>query len=152
MLASHGEPPERVLDLYAGTGAMGLEALSRGASSAILVESDRAMCGLIGDNAAALGFAANCQVVCAQVLRFLDRTGEQRFGWVFLDPPYALGAKGELDRVLAALSRAGVVAPEGLVAVEHDFHCPPKEIHGTLVLQKTRRYGQTQVSLFEERR
>ncbi len=152
MLDTRGEVPERVLDLYAGTGAMALEAISRGATRAVLVEVDQAMCKVIVHNAEMLGFLSQCQIERAQVLRFLKRPPAATFGWVFVDPPYQLGAEGELSRALVALSEAAIVAPAGLVIVEHNFRSPPSENHGTLTLQTTRRYGQTAVSLLLETR
>ena len=140
ILAARGPTPERVLDLYAGTGAMGLEALSRGAAQAVFVESDGAACALIRENARELGFAGASAVVCSPVLKWRP---EGRFGWIFLDPPYALT---ELDRALDLVS--GFVDDDGVVVAEHDWRRAPGETHGGLALSEVRRYGQTGVSLF----
>jgi 16S rRNA (guanine966-N2)-methyltransferase len=78
-----------VLDLFCGTGALALEAISRGADSAVLV--DRAP-ALAGRNAEALGIANRCEVVRSDAVRYLERTDE-RFGLVFCDPPYKLAAR-----------------------------------------------------------
>jgi 16S rRNA (guanine966-N2)-methyltransferase len=139
MLAARGPTPERVLDLYAGTGAMGLEALSRGASHALFVESDAAACALIRDNARALGFAGASTVVGSPVLKWKP---EGRFGWIFLDPPYALD---ELDRALARV--ADCLDDDGVAVAEHDWRRAPSA-QGGLALIDVRRYGQTGVSLF----
>src|SRR5260370_39251879 len=83
---------ERVLDLYAGTGAFALEALSRGARHATLIEEDCATAELIRDNAARLGLTAT-EGVCAPVGRWLKQGGgARRFGCIFLDPPYGCAA------------------------------------------------------------
>src|SRR5262245_22028818 len=79
-LAARGEPPERALDLYAGTGALGLEALSRGACSAVFVESHAPTCALIRENARDLGLDDRAQVHCARALEFAEREAG-RFGW-----------------------------------------------------------------------
>ena len=80
-----------VLDLFAGTGALALEALSRGAARAVLVDSGREALGLIRENAAALGFAERCEVLPSDALRALEHLGREgrRFALVFADPPYA---------------------------------------------------------------
>jgi 16S rRNA (guanine(966)-N(2))-methyltransferase RsmD len=139
MLLSRSDVPARVLDLYAGTGAMGLEALSRGAGQAVFVESDPGACVLIRENAAALGFASAAQVVEKKVLSYEP---EGRFGWIFLDPPYA---SHELEK---ALRRAAAHLDDGGVAVaEHDWRKAPEAQPG-LALEGQRRYGQTGVSIF----
>ncbi|MFT3662806.1 MAG: 16S rRNA (guanine(966)-N(2))-methyltransferase RsmD [Gordonia sp. (in: high G+C Gram-positive bacteria)] len=89
----------RVLDLYAGTGALALELLSRGASSAVLVEADRRAAAVTRENIAVCGAQGRARVVNRTVASFLDAPGE-RFDLVFLDPPYAMSA----DEVAAALA------------------------------------------------
>jgi 16S rRNA (guanine966-N2)-methyltransferase len=135
----------RVLDLFAGTGALGLEAVSRGAALAVLVDrgADAARC--LVDNAAALGLAGVARVLradAAQALGRLAAAGE-RFDLVFADPPYAAA---ESARVLAALSP--VLAPGARVVVEHDRRAPPAERYGALALVDRRRYGDTEVSFY----
>jgi 16S rRNA (guanine966-N2)-methyltransferase len=103
-----------VLDLFAGSGAVGLEALSRGAARAVLVERDPVALRTLRDNARALGFAG-AQVVGAPVARFLAGTAVAA-DVVFLDPPYGL-PDPELAGVVAALER-GWLAAGGVVAVE----------------------------------
>ncbi len=140
MLEARGTIPERVLDLYAGTGAMGLEALSRGAAHATFVESDADACALIADNARALGFIKSCTIVEEKVLRF---SPQGRFGWIFLDPPYAAD---ELDRALIRIGAA--LDDDGTAVAEHDWRRAPAEQHGGLARAEVRRYGQTAVSLY----
>jgi 16S rRNA (guanine966-N2)-methyltransferase len=107
----------RVLDLFAGTGALGIEALSRGATAATFVEADAAAVGAIKANLAATGLAG-ATVVQADVIRFLDdpgRSGGASFDLAFVDPPYAFDAwPGILDRLpadLAALEARRPVEP-----------------------------------------
>ena len=107
----------RVLDLYAGSGAVGLEALSRGAEHALLVESDGRVARVIRDNARALGLAG-AEVVTDRVQRLV--TGPPPgppYDVVFADPPYALAA-ADLDAVLAGLARHGWLAQDAVVVVE----------------------------------
>jgi len=101
----------RVLDLYAGSGALGLEALSRGAGSATLVESDAEAVAVLRANAEHLGFPA-AYVLAQPVERFLAVDAEPRYDLVMLDPPYEL----ELEPVLGQLHPW--LAPEAVVVVE----------------------------------
>jgi 16S rRNA (guanine966-N2)-methyltransferase len=104
----------RCLDLFAGSGALGLEALSRGAAEAVLVERDRRVFAALRANIASLD-ATDARAVPADVLRFLE-TSAQGFDIVFLDPPY----DGELlAPSLAALERGGWLAANALVYVEY---------------------------------
>jgi 16S rRNA (guanine966-N2)-methyltransferase len=149
MLVARGPVPERVLDVYAGTGALGLEALSRGAREAVFVEQHAPTCALIRDNARDLGLDGAARVVCARTLDFLKRE-RGLFGWIFLDPPYD---SGELDEAIALA--APLVDEPGALIAEHDWHEAPREpVAGSdepmpeLSLCHRRRYGQTAVSLY----
>ena len=136
----------RVLDLYAGSGALGLEALSRGAGAAQLVDADRDACDLIRANAGALGLRA--EVTCSPVVRWLAKEAGGIFGWIFLDPPYASHETGELDKALDLVAKKGLVDASGLVVAEHDWRNAPEDRYGPLALFDRRRYGQTAVSFY----
>ncbi len=147
-----GSPPPgaRVLDLYAGAGALGLESLSRGAASAVLIDEARAAAECIAGNAAALGMSERTRVVRAPVRSALARlaaAGEAPFHWIFLDPPYA---SDEAALALAALggAQAALVAPGATVIVEHDRRRPPADRYGRLTREDRRRYGDTEVSFY----
>jgi 16S rRNA (guanine(966)-N(2))-methyltransferase RsmD len=103
-----------VLDLYAGSGALGLEALSRGAASVIFVESDQRAVGVIGQNVAALG-VAGAAVRRGTVAAVLATSAEQPVDLVLADPPYEVDA-GDVEAVLAALTDNGWTT-SGTVAV-----------------------------------
>ena len=110
----------RVLDGYAGTGAVGIEALSRGARSVTFVDSDRRAQALIAQNLAHCGLDDGYAIIRASVERAFDARGARHTGGefdiVFLDPPYAL----EDDRIAAVLAQAGaILADEGIVVLEH---------------------------------
>ncbi len=135
---------ERVLDLYAGSGALGLEALSRGAATAVLVERDREAAKICTENAATLGYGGRAEVVRAEVPAALGRIAGP-FDLVFVDPPYALGP-GEALQLLAA---RGLVAPGGLVVAEHGKREETAAAYGDLVRMDLRRFGDTAVSFFE---
>jgi len=105
----------RVLDLYAGSGALGFEALSRGAASVVFVESDKDSCKQIQDTAKLFGAERQTKVVQAKVLDSLKRMGEAAFDLVFADPPYADHPGEEL---VTALGISGMVAPGTSIVIE----------------------------------
>ena len=135
-----------VLDLFAGSGAMGLEALSRGAASAVFVESDRAAAETIVRNVEKLGLEG-ARVYREDAARRLasDAAAGRRYDLVLVDPPYRV-----LSRFLPMLAAnlPSVVAADGLVVVESDAKEEPEL---PLPLRTARRYGSTRVTLFEGR-
>jgi 16S rRNA (guanine(966)-N(2))-methyltransferase RsmD len=131
-----------VLDLYAGTGALALEALSRGCARATCVEADRATAELARANAEACGFADRVEVVRGRVAEVLPRLAASRFALAFVDPPYEEGP----EAALALLGR--VLAPGARVVAEHDARRPPAERFGALALSDRRRYGGTGISIY----
>lgn len=142
-----GPPPAdtHVLDLFAGSGALGLEALSRGAATATFVERGRPALAALRDNIDALAVGERARVVALEVTRFLAAPGPgPAWRWVFLDPPYAAGV---FEQVLAALPRARLTA-DVVVVVEHAHRAPPPDRVGFLLRTELRRYGDTELSLY----
>jgi 16S rRNA (guanine966-N2)-methyltransferase len=137
-----------VLDLYAGSGALALEALSRGARSAVLVESAPAAAQVIEENLAALGYAARATLLRDDVQRTLAALAArgQRFDLIFSDPPYALRAA---QATLEAIARHGLLAPGGRVVLERSRKEPSPAPPGGLALVDERSYGETALSIFE---
>jgi len=136
-----------VLDLFAGSGALGLEALSRGAASATLVDEARTAQQTIASNADQLGLAGQCTLLRLEVgaaLALLEREG-RRFDLVLADPPYA----DDPDVLLEEISRRGLLADGGLLLLEHSRRTTPAERCGELALVLRRRYGDTQLSLYQ---
>lgn len=130
-----------VLDLFAGSGAMGLEALSRGAEAATFVESDRAACRLIRQNLEKLRLVG-ARVVCADAV-WTVRQDQRRYDLVLVDPPYEQW--GDFEAALAAhLPR--VLAPDGLLVVETSSRVAPQL---PLASRTSRRYGSARLTLFE---
>ncbi len=107
----------RVLDLFAGSGALGLEALSRGAAHATLVDSARDAVRLCRENVGKTGLPAD--VVSSDVTRYVTRPGDSRFDVVFADPPYDLPAK-VLESVLINLATNGWLASDATLILERD--------------------------------
>ena len=136
----------RVLDLYAGSGAVGLEALSRGAEHVLLVESGPRAGRVIRDNIEAIGLAG-AEVVTGRVERVLARgpalSGDNRgrYDIVFADPPYALVAD-EVSGMLVALADRGWLAPEALVIVERPTRSGPVNWPAGFAADRARRYGE----------
>ena len=133
----------RVLDLFAGTGAYGLEALSRGAASAIWVENGRQVLPVLRRNVASLtGSEAGVEAV--DVGRFLKRAGAARsFDLVFADPPYAEAA-GWFRIILSAVAGRSILAPGAWLILEHAAREPLAPAAGWSCL-KRRVYGETQI-------
>ena len=161
------EPPGvRFLDLYAGSGANGLEALSRGAADAVFVEQARPALDALRKNIAVLGLAGRAQVEALAVQRWLTRAAQavpgeaaRPFDIIFLDPPYANAA--EYTAVLQRLGgdAAGLIAPEGIVIAEHRRARSPAgrsaaagsalaERYGTLSRTRTLEQGDAALGFF----
>jgi 16S rRNA (guanine966-N2)-methyltransferase len=138
---------QKVLDLYAGTGALGLESVSRGAPRAVLVDSDREALALCRANTDTLGFGAQVEILAQPVERALQTLGRRgdRFELIFADPPYAARV---VETVLEGIARNGVLAPGGTVVIEHDKREAAPESHEGFERVDQRRFGDTLVSLF----
>lgn len=133
----------RFLDLYAGSGAVGLEALSRGASSALLVERDRRAVRVIRANAAALRLAG-ASVLPGRVERLTGAPPAETAGFdvAYLDPPYT-ASTDEVVGVLSALRRHGWLAADAVVVVERSVRSPALHWPEGFVAGRCRRYGET---------
>jgi 16S rRNA (guanine966-N2)-methyltransferase len=129
-----------VLDLYAGSGSVGLEALSRGAAAAILVESDRGVCQVLRSNVAALGLAG-ARVICARVADALAASAGTPCDVLFADPPYALAAV-ELAEVLVTAAEGRWLAPDAVVVVERAGRDPAFAWPTGFAGLRERRYGE----------
>jgi 16S rRNA (guanine966-N2)-methyltransferase len=140
---------ERVLDLYAGSGALGLEALSRGAERLVLVESSKAAQQAIRNNLRALGVEVRATLLPLRAevsLKALARLGP--FSLVFADPPWA-EAQAALA-VLEKLAASSLLAPAARLVLEHAARTPPVPKQGArLRAVDTRRWGDTAVTIFE---
>jgi 16S rRNA (guanine966-N2)-methyltransferase len=151
----------RVLDLFAGTGALGIEALSRGAAHAVLVERSARCVPVIKENLAYTRLADRARLVRGDVypeVRKLDAAGEQ-FDLVFADPPYeARGrerrAEGDppyiapAGKALQLLAETGILSKNAVVVIEHASRLALPAEAGVLKLATTRRYGSTSISIY----
>jgi 16S rRNA (guanine966-N2)-methyltransferase len=132
----------RVLDLYAGSGAVGLEALSRGARHVLFVEADARAARVIRDNIEAVGLPGG-ELVTDRVGRLLPRgPGAARYDLVIADPPYHV-AETEVTAMLAGLASGGWLAPGAVVAVERATRSGPVGWPPGIRPDRSRRYGDT---------
>lgn len=136
-----------VLDLFAGSGALGLEALSRGAASVVFVERSRRTASILRRNIAQCGFDPSAVVIerdALAALKQLQRSGAT-FDLIFLDPPY----KGPLlSRALRDIDQLALARPAGLVVAEHLADGPP-DVPAGLVIASKKRYGKTILSFVQ---
>jgi len=138
----------RVLDLFAGTGAVGIEALSRGAARLVAVERDHAALQALRANLAALGSSrAAARVMAGDVLRLLPEIGAQEgpFDFVFIDPPYATTLA---TRTLEALGPARVCREGTEVVVQHSTRTDLPVVPGLVAHRRPRRFGDTALTFF----
>jgi 16S rRNA (guanine(966)-N(2))-methyltransferase RsmD len=131
----------RVLDLYAGSGALGIEALSRGAARAVFVERAASPLETLRRNLVQLGLRDRSSVLRSDVqgaIRRLGRCGE-RYELILMDPPYA---SEEAEKAMAAVVEAGILSADGSLVLEASRRHPPGEVAGLERLD-ARRYGDT---------
>jgi 16S rRNA (guanine(966)-N(2))-methyltransferase RsmD len=137
------------VDLYAGTGTVGLEALSRGAGKAIFVEPDELRFRTIRKNADKFGFREKALVVKGRAYEFLKKSSaeEEGFDIFFLDPPYH---SEEISKVLPLIGEKGLLSESGIVIVEHFFKKEIPETAGKLKIDRRYRYGDTMLTLYKK--
>jgi 16S rRNA (guanine(966)-N(2))-methyltransferase RsmD len=138
----------RFLDAYAGTGAVGIEALSRGASDVVFVEQHRPAAELIRQNLARLKIDSGYWVQTSSVVSGLDKFSErgERFDFVFVDPPY--DAIREYHQTLRELGRGRLLTPSTLVVAEHSRHVILEDEYVSLRRSRTIRHGDAQLSFY----
>ncbi|MBI4796128.1 MAG: 16S rRNA (guanine(966)-N(2))-methyltransferase RsmD [Deltaproteobacteria bacterium] len=138
----------RVLDLFAGTGALGIEALSRGAKDAVFVEDHPESLKVLRRNLESLDLGDRSRVLPVSVHTALKKLAVQceKFNLAFLDPPYG-GEKAVT--ALAALAAAAIISPGAWVVAEHSRRDTLPEAAGNLERRELRRYGDTQVDFYQ---
>lgn len=137
----------RVLDLFAGSGALGIEALSRGAESLVSVERSRSARAVLQANLEALELTDCARLMAGDAITAVGRLARagERFHLVLLDPPYAADAAGP---VLEAIVKVELLAPHGVVVLERSRSHPLPDVTG-LVPVDERRYGDTMITQFQ---
>lgn len=138
-----------ILDLYAGTGAIGIEALSRGADSAVFVEKDPRVVKIIRENLALTGLTGQAEIICQDVDLAVSVLASQNrtFDMIFLDPPYL---RNMLQNSIEKLDQYGIITPGGLVIAESSKLDLLLDRYGSLLLLRRQRYGDTILSFYQE--
>jgi 16S rRNA (guanine966-N2)-methyltransferase len=146
MVKSAGDSWSRVLDLYAGTGALGIEALSQGGQWADFVEQNPRCCAIIGENLDRAGFRQKTRVYCCNVNVALSRLNEE-YDLILLDPPYS---NSSLPKFLERLLDSRSVGIDSTVVVQHSCRLPLASNYGEFGVVKERRYGDTCISIYRK--
>ncbi len=141
---------QSVLDLFSGSGAMGMEALSNGACRAVFVEKDRALCRVIEKNLGTLGLTSG-SVICREVIAAVEALSArgERFGIVIMDPPYQTGLGLE---TLAAVERSNLIDRDSLIVLECSQRETLPEKMGSLRAIKVKKYGDTKIAIYAKAR
>jgi 16S rRNA (guanine966-N2)-methyltransferase len=135
-----------VLDLFAGSGALGIEALSRGAGWVDFVESERKCCAIIKENLAATKLTSQARIFCCRVekaLGFLDK----EYNIILMDPPYANPSTGD---IITQLSTSRLVGAKTTLVVTHSSRLPLNQSYGTFNLVKETRHGDSSIAIFQK--
>ncbi len=134
----------RILDLFAGTGQLGIEALSRGAASAVFVEQRRDAVSLIQDNLKLTGLEKNARVTCGETGAFLS-SAREKFDIIFMDPPYPANL---WKNTLFAISQFDILSNHGIIVCESPASLDMPAMEPPYFLRKTYRYGNTKITTF----
>lgn len=141
----------RVLDLFSGSGALGLEAISRGAASVTFVEKDPFALQALKENIAMLDVKKQCQVVAGDVFKWIRQQRNPAFDLILADPPYAIAEGRSQSSLATALAdvideNMQLLRPEGLLFIEAGENLPEEhQNYNTLVFKKERRYGRSRI-------
>ncbi len=139
----------RVLDLFAGSGSLGLEALSRGASRVVFVDRGSEPGRVIRDNLERLGMADRGLVVRAEALDYLRkaRFPERPFHLIFIDPPFKIDVKYRQE-MLKMLAQGGFLLPSAMVVMEAPLRSPPPDPPAGICFRERRKYGESAVDIY----
>lgn len=138
----------RVLDLFGGTGQMGIEALSRGAASCVFVDLRKEAVSVIRENLTLTGFSDRAQVIQGDALAYLSRCRET-FDVVFLDPPYDSGL---LEKTMELVTTIDIVSENGIIVCENGSSAGWPTVLQPYKLQKEYRYGRIKTALYRRQR
>ncbi len=143
-LISNYVPDSRVLDLFAGSGSLGFEALSRGAKFAVFVDKDKSAVDVVKKNASLLNFSEDIKILNMSYEDFF-RSSDECFDLIFLDPPYN---KGFIEPVLADIVTNNRLADGGIILLESDDTDMHSDFDGLTVL-KQRKYGRSYITVYQ---
>jgi 16S rRNA (guanine966-N2)-methyltransferase len=134
------------VDLYAGTGTVGIEALSRGAERAVFVEKDSLRAKALHEIVRELGFERQAEVIRSTACDFIRHATEQA-DMCFVDPPYK---SNEIDIILPLIGEKGFLSKQGIVIVEHFFKRKVPDKAGTVIMSRSYRYGDTMLTIYRK--
>lgn len=139
----------RVLDLFAGSGSLGLEALSRGAARAVFVDYAKEPTRIIQENLDMLGMSEKGKVIKAEVLDYLRkaRSSELPYDLIFIDPPYRIDLKYRQE-MLKRIAAGGFIAPSAVVIIEAPLRSEPPQSSAGMIFSERRKYGETVVDIY----
>lgn len=137
----------RVLDLFGGSGALSIEALSRGAETAQIVDADKKSVEVIKKNTELTGFEKEAKITLTGAEKFLAYSADQ-YDIIFLDPPYN---KGFIKPIIQTISEKGLLSEDGIVVLESDYCDDHGEFEGLDIL-KQRKYGRTYITVYKRRK
>jgi 16S rRNA (guanine(966)-N(2))-methyltransferase RsmD len=138
-------PDAVCLDMFAGSGALSFEALSRGAQRAVCIDSDKRSVDIIKKNADALKFSGSCSIINMSCFDYIKKT-EEKFDIIFLDPPYN---KNLIEPVLAGITENDILSEDGIIVLESDN----TDFHGDfdgLSVYRQRKYGRTYITVYKK--
>lgn len=135
----------RVIDFYAGTGALGIEALSRGAEWADFVEKDSRICSVIKENLKHTRFTDQTHIYCCSVKKAISFINKQ-YKLIFMDPPYA---ESDIPYILEKLTSSPIVGDDSTIVIEHTNRHHLDSSYGHLHLKKNLKHGDTRVSIYQ---
>ena len=146
MLASTDADWSRVLDLFSGSGSLGIEALSRGAGFVDFVDQDRRCCAIIGENLEKARLTDRARIHCQDASRAI--TGlDKEYGIVLMDPPYADRAIGE---VIARLAGSKLISEQTIVVINHSSRFKLEPSYGALMLKRELRHGDSVIAVYRK--
>ncbi len=146
-LTSHYTLSGRILDLYAGTGSLGIECLSRGATGADFVEQNAHVCHIIRENLTHTGFRNQGHVHCMPVARYLQHyASTARYDFIFMDPPYADPA---IEQIIRTITTIGIDTDRGVLIVGHSPRVVLADAYGEWQRIRFRRVGDSCFSIYE---
>lgn len=138
-------PDSECLDMFAGSGALSFEAISRGASGAVCIDADKRSVDIIKKNAASLGFSDRCEIVNMSCFDYIEKC-EKKFDIIFLDPPYN---RNFIEPVLDGILKNDILNDDGIIVLESDgtdFH---DGVDG-LSIYRQRKYGRTYITVYKK--
>ena len=144
-LANLGIDSDTVLDLFSGSGSLGLEALSRGAGWVDFVDRDKRCCAIIKENLASLGFDKQARVYCLDVKRAIELV-DKEYNLILMDPPYP---SPEIDSILEQLANSSLVGCNTIVCSTHSSRRPLQQAYSSMKMFKELKHGDSTAAFFK---